>query len=82
MTMWGLFISTDYPGSMSDRLKSLYNDREHLRTNVYIHQTQRFSYLKLSVVLPVTCELVDLLEQLLDVIFHLFNLSGVSALSL
>lgn len=29
-----------------------------------------------------TCQLVDLLEQLLDVIFHLFDLSGVGALTL
>lgn len=33
-------------------------------------------------VLSPTCELVDLFEQLLDVIFHLFDLSGVGALTL
>lgn len=29
-----------------------------------------------------TCELVDLLKKLLDVILHLFDLSGVCALTL
>lgn len=35
-----------------------------------------------SVLLSHTCQLVDLFEQLLDVIFNLFDLSGVGALTL